>query len=79
MGQVVCSGSRANDIAVRLKYAGFDTKSIMVESDLEKAFNAARVGLNGNLYVLPTYTALLELQEILVEHGDKKHYWKEEG
>ena len=76
---VICSGSRANDVAVRLKYAGFDTKSILVEPDLEKAFSEARIGLKGTVYVLPTYTALLELQEILVENGLKKHYWKEEG
>ena len=31
----------------------------------------------GKLFVLPTYTALMELQKILVKKGIKKEYWKE--
>lgn len=69
--KVICSGTRAHDIAVRLKYAGFDPKHILVEPNLKNALKQARIGLKGKLFILPTYTALLELQKIL-----KKHYWE---
>lgn len=76
--QVIASGSRAYDLAVRLKYAGFDPKNIIVEPELENALQQARRSLQGQLFILPTYTAMLELQSILVKAGIKKHYWKEE-
>lgn len=77
--QILCSGTRAADLAVRLKYAGIDSKLIVVQQDLKKALKEATAGLNGRLFIFPTYTALLELQRILVELGIKKHYWKEEA
>ncbi|MBI2017908.1 DUF1727 domain-containing protein [Candidatus Daviesbacteria bacterium] len=76
--QTVCSGTRAYDLAVRLKYAGFDSKSITAESELENALKQARKGLKGRLFILPTYTAMLELQGILTKSGIKKHYWEED-
>ncbi len=76
--RTICSGSRAYDLAVRLKYAGFDPEKIIIEPELENALKQARKGLEGQLFILPTYTAMLELQSILVKAGIKKHYWKEE-
>lgn len=76
-GQIFCSGTRAEDMAIRLKYAGCDQKQIIVENGLERAFHEAREGLKGRLFVLSTYTALLHLQKILASKGLKKHYWKE--
>lgn len=71
------SGTRANDLAVRLKYGGFDPKHILVEPSLKKALKQAREGLKGRLFILPTYTAMLELQLILAKQGLKRHYWEE--
>lgn len=76
--KIICSGKRAEDMALRLKYAGFDLKSIVIETNLKKALKQARKDLKGRLFILPTYTALLELQQILASAGIKKHYWKEE-
>lgn len=76
--RTICSGTRAYDLALRLKYAGIDPKTIIVEQDLQKALREARQGLKGRLFILPTYTAMLELQSILAKIGIKKHYWKEE-
>ncbi|OGE28724.1 hypothetical protein A2867_04545 [Candidatus Daviesbacteria bacterium RIFCSPHIGHO2_01_FULL_40_11] len=75
--KVICSGDRAEDLAVRLKYAGFDPKKITIEPDLKNAFRQARSGLKGKLFILPTYTAMLELQSTLAKSGLKKHYWEE--
>ena len=75
---IFVSGTRAYDLANRLKYAGFDPKLITVEPDLRKALIQAKEGLKGALYILPTYTAMLKLQRILAKMGIKKHYWGEE-
>ena len=69
------SGTRAYDLAVRLKYA--DLKAT-VEPNLKKALTASRKGLNGSLFILPTYTAMLKLQRILAKQGLKSHYWEEQ-
>ncbi|MDP3733187.1 MAG: MurT ligase domain-containing protein [Candidatus Daviesbacteria bacterium] len=74
---IFCSGTRAYDLAVRLKYAGFDPRQIIIEPDLKKALKEARTGLKGKLFILPTYTAMLELQRILTKQGLKNHYWEE--
>ncbi|OGE38230.1 hypothetical protein A3B45_01065 [Candidatus Daviesbacteria bacterium RIFCSPLOWO2_01_FULL_39_12] len=78
LDSVFVSGTRAYDLAVRLKYAGFDPKSIVVQPELENALKQAKKGLKGNLFILPTYTAMLGLQKILAKSGLKKHYWEEE-
>lgn len=77
ISHITCSGSRAEDLAVRLKYAGMAISRIEVEKDLFQALQRARDGLKGRLFILPTYTALLELQGILAKMGVKDHYWRE--
>ena len=74
---IICSGTRAYDLAVRLKYAGFDPKDILIETELENALKQAKADLEGTLFILPTYTAMLELQRILTKSGIKKHYWED--
>ncbi len=76
--KIVCSGTRAYDMAVRLKYAGFNINQIKVEENLKKALKEAQKGLKGQLFILPTYTAMLDLQRILVKSDIKKNYWEEE-
>ena len=73
---IVCSGTRAYDLANRLKYAGFDPKDIIIEPNLEQAFKQARKALKGRLFILPTYTAMLKLQSIFAQSGIKKPYWE---
>jgi lipid II isoglutaminyl synthase (glutamine-hydrolysing) len=65
--RVTCSGTRAAELAVRLKYAGVDPARITVVGDLERAVETARDSGQGPLYALPTYTAMLELRRVL--HG----------
>jgi UDP-N-acetylmuramyl tripeptide synthase len=78
---VTCSGSRAAELAVRLKYAGIEEARIRVQGDLAAALDAAsadraagspaaapREGHSPSpptLYALPTYTAMLALRELL--------------
>ncbi len=58
---VVTSGTRAAEMAVRLKYAGLDPDAVRVEPDLAAALDTAVAVGDGPVYVLTTYTAMLEL------------------
>lgn len=75
--KIIVSGTRAEDLSVRLKYADFESEPIIIENDLQSALKEAKDGLEGRLFILPTYTALLELQKILAKSGLKKEYWRE--
>jgi lipid II isoglutaminyl synthase (glutamine-hydrolysing) len=75
--QVVCTGTRAYDMALRLKYSGIDATTLQVIPNLKQALEEARKGLKGQLYILPTYTALLSLQQLLAQQGVKRQYWLE--
>jgi UDP-N-acetylmuramyl tripeptide synthase len=74
IGRMTCSGTRAAELALRLKYAGLPTTRLTVVEDLETGLDTALRG-NGPLYVVPTYTALLELRELLTRRGQAEAYW----
>jgi UDP-N-acetylmuramyl tripeptide synthase len=68
----VCSGRRAYDMALRLKYAGAKSTEIHVEVDIQSAIDFASNYINekesqikNSLNILPTYTALLDLEKKL--------------
>ncbi len=77
--KILVSGTRAEDLAVRLKYTGIEQENIRVENNLRQALNLALENSKGRLFILPTYTALLELQNTLASEGHKKRYWKDEN
>ncbi len=63
--RLVCSGSRAAEMALRWRYAGVDPDRIEVVPELEAALAAATEGAGEQVVVLPTYTAMLQLRELL--------------
>ena len=71
VSNVVVGGIRAEDMHLRLKYAGFSLKDISIEKDTAKALDMALANIKEGetLYVLPTYTAMLELRKILFSRG----------
>jgi lipid II isoglutaminyl synthase (glutamine-hydrolysing) len=74
--RATCSGMRAEEMAMRLKYAGIDAP-IEVERDLEASLDRAVATATGErLFALPTYTALLELRDLLARRGLAKR-WSE--
>lgn len=79
---VICSGRRALDLALRLKYAelwrGSPPPEVLIEPDVNKAFalGLGKVPEGETLCVLPTYTAMWELRETLVKSGHVKTFWK---
>jgi lipid II isoglutaminyl synthase (glutamine-hydrolysing) len=74
----MCSGSRASELAVRLKYAGIEPRRIRVQPELARALDEAAVDrpdAYAPLYALPTYTAMLALRELLVARGEASSSW----
>ncbi|MBP6745373.1 Mur ligase family protein [bacterium] len=70
-GTMIVSGQRAEDMAVRLKYAGIGSEQI---STVPKLAQALRQGIDSlaegeTLWLMPTYTNLLDLQKILKAMG----------
>jgi len=73
--RITCSGTRAAELALRLKYAGVDPERLAVEPDLARGLDGALEAGTGPLYVLPTYTALLSLRDLLSDRGHAPRYW----
>jgi UDP-N-acetylmuramyl tripeptide synthase len=75
---VVCSGIRGWDMALRVKYSELQQQSLTIETDLEKALDFAldKVVPGGTLYMVPTYTAMLDLRRIMVKRGLVTPYWE---
>ncbi|MBJ7329466.1 MAG: DUF1727 domain-containing protein [Solirubrobacteraceae bacterium] len=67
--RVVCSGTRAPELALRLKYAGVPEDRLTVIDDLEAGLDAALDGAGDRLYAMPTYTAMLALRDVLARRG----------
>ena len=78
MAHVTVSGTRAADMAVRLKYAGVEPERMTIEDDPPHALDAAlkRLPPGATLYVLPTYTAMLDLRAELVRRGWARPFWE---
>jgi UDP-N-acetylmuramyl tripeptide synthase len=74
---VTCAGTRAAELALRLKYAGVPVERIRVVADLPTALDAALgEASSGRLFVLPTYTALLQLRDELASRGHVAQFWE---
>jgi UDP-N-acetylmuramyl tripeptide synthase len=77
VGRVVCTGTRAAEIGMRLKYADVDPVRIEVVPAIGEAVDRAASGASGTAYLLATYTAMLELRGVLEERGLVAPYWQE--
>jgi UDP-N-acetylmuramyl tripeptide synthase len=75
--QVTCTGRRAAELALRMKYAGVPTDRIRLVDGLADALDSALSHAGEErVYVLPTYTALLELRRELVLRGLTSRFWE---
>lgn len=78
--EVFVTGTRRYDMALRLVYAGIKKERVNIYDNLEKTMNKLSNQSNsGRVFILPTYTALLELQEYLTENGYKDEQWHKEA
>ena len=64
--EIVVSGTRAYDMAARLKYAGFSKDKIKIIPKIKESINYSldTIPKDSQLLIMPTYTALLEMQKI---------------
>ncbi|MGC1165676.1 MAG: MurT ligase domain-containing protein, partial [Solirubrobacterales bacterium] len=74
--RVVCAGTRAPEMALRLKYAGWAADSIEVVPEIEASLDQAIAAAPGCLFALPTYTALMDLRKLLADRGLAKEFWR---
>jgi UDP-N-acetylmuramyl tripeptide synthase len=77
---LTASGVRAWDVALRLKYAGLAGPPSVEHNTaraLREAIRNARAG--GSVYVLPTYTAMLEVRDILGRWAGRGRFWEGGG
>ncbi len=78
--RMTCAGTRAAELAVRLKYAGVPAERLEVVPELATALDrAVAQAVDATLFVLPTYTALLELRDVLSARGHVAQFWAQDG
>ncbi|MSQ10422.1 MAG: DUF1727 domain-containing protein [Dehalococcoidia bacterium] len=83
IARVITSGRRAADMALRLKHAhwfeGDEAPSLEALPDLQHALQTSLYQLlpGQTLYVLPTYTAMLYLRDIMTRLDMTRPYWQE--
>jgi UDP-N-acetylmuramyl tripeptide synthase len=68
----ICSGTRAEEVAVRLKYAGVPLEKISVANDPESAVTALLQGEGDCAYLLCAYTALWPARATLCRLAEKE-------
>ena len=78
MDEVIVTGSRAEELALRFQYGGVPADTIKVVKGLAAALT---YGIDGTpsgeeLVVLPTYTAMLALRRIAADRGLVRPYWE---
>jgi hypothetical protein len=61
-----------------VKYSEVAENSLSVEPDLERALDAGLENLipGGTLFIVPTYTAMLDLRSIMVRRGLVAPFWE---
>jgi UDP-N-acetylmuramyl tripeptide synthase len=69
-GTLVVSGDRVYDMALRLRYSQLEANNgvqLIVKEDLKEAISTAleHTSADETLHILPTYSAMLEVREIL--------------
>lgn len=73
--EVYISGLRAYDMAVRLKTAGLNPNKFIIEEEYEALTEAIKNGNCDKLYILATYTAMINYRKYLHSKGYIKNLW----
>jgi UDP-N-acetylmuramyl tripeptide synthase len=75
--RAIVSGTRADELANRLKYAGLSPRKMVVVEDRGPALNAALHGLpvGGRLVVVSSYTPMLEIRDEMRKRGWTGRFW----
>ncbi|AYE35407.1 Mur ligase family protein [Clostridium septicum] len=73
--EVFISGMRCYDMAVRLKIAGLDPNKFILEETFENLTEKIKTGSNNKIYVLATYTAMINFRKYLHSKGYIDKLW----
>ncbi len=75
--KVIAAGTRAYDLGLRLKYAG--VSDVIIKQGLNEALTELFIaaGENQTVYILPTYTAMLEIRKKLAKVSKTGHFWED--
>ena len=67
ISEIICTGFRAEDMALRLKYAGISTELLVIEHSLDKSIDLLERTRKQDevVFVLPTYTLLFPCRKVL--------------
>ena len=66
---VITGGERRDDITFRLKVAGVSDQQLHETVDLDETLKAIEAAPTKHVYVLATYTAVLQLRKKMAEHN----------
>ena len=72
---VFISGIRMYDMAVRLKTAGLNQNSFILEQDYEALTEKVKNSSTERVYILATYTAMINYRKYLYSKGFIKKLW----
>ena len=72
---VLVSDIRADDMAMRFKYAGIPEEKIEVIKDYDKLIDRF-TSQDCPVYIMPTYTAMMDLRAIISKRYGYKNFWE---
>lgn len=73
--EIWVTGIRADEMAMRFKYAGIEVGKIKVIKDYTELID--RISCEkGNVYMMPTYTAMLSIRKKIADRFGFKEFWK---
>ena len=72
---ILVSGIRADEMAMRFKYAGIPEEKIKVIKDYEKLIEEF-TSQDAPVYIMPTYTAMMDLRAIVSKKYGYKNFWE---
>jgi UDP-N-acetylmuramyl tripeptide synthase len=70
----ICTGKRAEEMALRLKYAGVPVSALHIERDYQRAIDGVLNGRGAAAGLLATYTALWPVEKILARRAERVIY-----
>ena len=72
---LIVSGVRADDMAIRFKYAGLPLEKLQVIKDYDQLIKTC-IAQDKPVYIMPTYTAMLGLREHISKTYGFKDFWE---
>jgi UDP-N-acetylmuramyl tripeptide synthase len=72
---IIVGGVRAYDMAIRLKIAGFDAEKFKISDSFEKVTDSIKTSKSDFIYILATYTAMIDFRKYLHSKGYIEKLW----